>query len=410
MRKIFFHIQKDHKKFSKLRRHIHANPELAFNETETAKIVAAEMKAYGIAVTQGVGKTGVVGTLTHGVSSKSIGFRADMDALPMQELNTFSYRSRNDNCMHGCGHDGHTATLLSAAKYLAETKNFDGTIQFVFQPAEEANKLGSGAKSMINDGLFQRFPMDAIFAFHNLPGLEAGAVATRAGPILASMDLFHVEVKAAGAHAAFPNQGNDPIVIGAALINAWQTIISRHIGSQEQAVISVTSVMTGDSFGVIPSNICLKGSIRTLDKETQRKIQKRFVSMTESIVNGYGASVRIDYENSCPVLVNSSTETDLVYQAASRVTDEFQLVKNAAAKMGSDDFSFMLQEKPGCYFWIGNDAISSRSTSEESAIDRQEVLAPCMLHEPNYDFNDTIIPIGASIFSSLAEDILAADK
>ena len=250
--KLISEIVAENKELTQWRQDIHAHPELAFEESRTAKFVASQLESYGIEVTRGVGKTGVVGTLKAGSSNKAIGLRADMDALPMEELNTFAHKSKHPGCMHGCGHDGHTVMLLAAARYLAKSKNFDGTVQFIFQPAEEANDNGSGAKAMINDGLFDRFAMDNVFALHNGPGFIAGAIATRSGVISASMDLFTVTIQGTGTHGAWPNNGNDPLMVAAQMLIAWQTIISRNVSAEDAAVISATSIVAGDSWNVIP--------------------------------------------------------------------------------------------------------------------------------------------------------------
>ena len=409
-------IMDTHSEFTQFRRDLHANPELAFEETRTAEFISDQLESYGIQVTRGIGKTGVVGTLTSDRSKKAIGLRADMDALPMKESNTFSHRSRQDGVMHGCGHDGHTVMLLAAARYLAATKSFRGTVQFIFQPAEEANDKGSGAKAMIENGLFDCFAMDRIFAVHNAPGLKAGAIATRPGPIMASMDLFEVTLRGHGTHGGFPHKGNDPVVVAAQLVTAWQTIVSRNINPHQCAVVSATSVTTNDSWNVIGSTTVIRGSIRTLSGEAQKLIKNRFLTLTQSLAEGFGVVVEIKYLHETPVTVNDGEQTDFACNVAASIVGEENILRNASPVMGSEDFSFMLQEIPGCYLWIGNtnppnppdlEAIVKPRCSRILDTDVLEVQDACMVHDPSYDFNDNIIPVGASLFVRLAENYLS---
>ena len=399
----------DHCEFTKWRRDLHAHPELAFGEDRTARFVEDQLKSYGLDVSIGVGKTGIVGTLQGGSSSSAIGLRADMDALPIDEENTFSYRSKSKGVMHACGHDGHTVMLLAAAKYLAEHGTINGTVQFIFQPAEEANSQGSGAQAMIADGLFERFPMDCVFAMHNLPGLKAGAVATRAGPIMASMDLFEVTIEGKGTHGAFPELGIDPVVIAAALISGWQTIISRNISSQTSAVISATSIRTPDSFNVLPAAAVIKGSIRSLLPEVQECIKRRFHILTENIAISFGAKASIDYRQEYPITNNDISQTEFASNVIESVVGGANFIRDADPIMGSEDFAYMLNEKPGCYFWIGNSSPKSAIDLEGGVGRDNDLVIPdsCMVHKPNYDFNDSIIPLGAGLFVRLAESYLA---
>ena len=392
------------------RRSLHANPELAFQEKYTARFVTDKLQAFGIDVTEGIGKTGIVASLRVGKSERTIGLRADMDALPMQELNTFPHKSKCDGVMHGCGHDGHTVMLLAAAQYLAQTKQFDGTVHFIFQPAEEANDQGSGAKAMMEEGLFERFPMDCVFALHNAPGLKSGAVATRTGPIMASMDLFDVTITGHGTHGAFPQSGTDPVVIASAIVTAWQTIVSRNISPQEQAVISATSIHAGDSYNVIPHTAVIQGSIRTLSQTVQAEIKRRFHQITQHIAEGFGATVDIQYHHAYPVTVNDPHYTQFACEVAESVVGADQLINDAPTVMGSEDFAYMLQEKPGCYLWVGNSDGNNMDKDAEGVFRHLTIQDPCMVHEPTYDFNDSIIPTGASLLVKLAETYLSKEN
>ncbi len=409
-------ISQHQKSYAKWRQDIHAHPELAFEESRTSSFVAAQLKSYGVDVVEGLGKTGLVGTIKSGSSSKSIGLRADMDALPMDELNTFSYKSKYAGKMHGCGHDGHTVILLAAARYLSETKNFNGTVNFIFQPAEEANALGSGAKAMIEDGLFERFPMDCVFALHNGPGLEEGAVATRSGALMASMDIFEVTIQGQGTHGAIPHTGIDPLMIGSQLVVAWQSIVSRNVNAADSAVISATSMQTGDSFSVIPDSITLRGTVRTLSPESRLVIKERFCLLTEQLVQSFGASATISYREAYPTTVNDPSQMDFLCDVATSVVGKDKVISTMKPVMGSEDFAYMLEERPGCYFYLGNSAKTSevdgkRTDAQEAAIDyglgHLAIHGACMTHEPQYDFNDNIIPVGASIFVGLVERYLA---
>jgi len=403
------------KEYTQWRRDVHAHPELAFEESRTANFVASQLASYGIKVTAGVGKTGVVGTLKVGSSDKVIGLRADMDALPMDELNTFAHKSKHPGCMHSCGHDGHTVMLLAAARYLAASKNFDGAVQFIFQPAEEANGMGSGAQAMIEDGLFDRFPVDNIFAMHNSPGFIAGAIATRPGVMTASMDLFEVTVQGVGGHGAYPHEGNDPLIVAAQLLLAWQTITSRNVSAEESAVVSATSVVTTDSWTVIPETVVIKGSVRTRSPEVREFIEQRFCQLTEHTVKAFGAKVTIDYRTTYPCTVNDAKQTDFACQVAETIFGQERVLWNRELEgMGSEDFSYMLQQRPGCYLAIGSAAPpSGKDPSKDKNIqdlaDRKyfDIKDACMLHQPDYDFNDEIIPHGATLFARLAEHYLS---
>lgn len=392
------------------RKDIHAHPELAFEETRTADFVSEQLSAYGYDVTRNVGGTGVVGSLTIGSSDKSIGIRADMDALPMDELNTFAHKSTFKGKMHGCGHDGHTVMALAAARHLAKTRGFNGTVRFFFQPAEEANETGSGAEAMIKDGLFTRFPVDCVFAMHNAPGLKAGSMATCPGPIMASMDLFDVTITGKGTHGAVPQSGIDPVLVASHMITAWQSIVSRNINPQEAAVISATSVITGDSWNVIPQTAQIRGSIRALSPGVRDTVKKRFSEIANDIASAFGATVKVKFIGGTPVTVNDPAQTEKACDVASAIVGEENLVRNISAVMGSEDFSFMLEKKAGCYVLIGNsDARSEDSISEDQdgifsgpGLENVLVASACMLHDPHYDFNDDILPLGASFWVKLA--------
>ena len=397
------------------RRDIHAHPELAFEESRTADFVSRQLESFGIHVTQGVGKTGVVGTLKVGSSDKAIALRADMDALPMEEINTFAHRSTHPGCMHGCGHDGHTVILLAAARYLAESKNFDGTVQFIFQPAEEANATGSGAKAMIDDGLFERFPVDNVFALHNGSGFISGAVATRPDVITASMDLFTVTIQGKGGHGAFPHVTNDPLMVATQLLIAWQTIISRNIDATEAAVISATSIVAGDSWNVIPETAVIKGSVRTRSPDVRVLIEQRFCQLTQQIAEAFGASVDIDYRAMYPSCINDPKQTALLIEVAESIFGTDRVLGDMPpTDMGSEDFAYMLQKKPGCYFVIGNESVPpdedpSRGKNIKELLDQGdfEIKNACHLHQPDYDFNDEIIPQGATLFARLVQKYLS---
>lgn len=402
-----------HEELTEWRHDLHAHPELAFEERRTADFVAEQLRSFGLEVITGIGGTGLVGTLKSGRTGKAIGLRADMDALPMNEENCFSYKSKTPGRMHGCGHDGHTVMLLGAARYLAKSRFFNGTVQFIFQPAEEANSQGSGAKAMIDDGLFERCPVDCIFALHNAPGLKAGAIATRSGPIMASMDLFEVTIKGHGTHGALPETGIDPIVIAATMISAWQTIISRNINAQHSAVMSVTTIEAGKSWNVIPTTAVIRGSVRSHCCEVQQLVRDRFCVLSHSIAEGFGAKVEIQYRNESPVTTNDSQCANFACEVASEIVGKSNVIYDAKPVMGSEDFAFMLQQRPGCYVWLGNSDPSDsmgndarRGLMVPPHFGHLDIADPCMVHEPKYDFNDSIIPIGATFLSRLVERYL----
>ncbi|MEW5942752.1 MAG: M20 aminoacylase family protein [Pseudomonadota bacterium] len=383
-------IKENHARLAALRRDIHAHPETAFEERRTGDLVAATLTAAGIEVHRGLAGTGVVGVLRAGSSARAIGLRADMDALPIQEQNPFPHRSRFDGRMHACGHDGHTAMLLGAAEYLAATRHFDGTAYFIFQPAEEGE---AGARAMIDDGLFERFPMQAVFGMHNWPGLEAGQFAIINGPMMASADQFDITLRGHGAHAAMPHQGADPVVAGSALVQALQTIPSRTLDPLDSAVVSVTRFHAGDAYNAIPERAVLGGTVRAFRPEVQERVETTMERICNGIAAGFGVQVTLDYRRGYPPTVNSATEAEICRMAAISVAGRDNVRTDLRPSMGAEDFSFMLQEKPGCYVWLGN------GLGEGG----------CMLHNPHYDFNDDILPIGASYWARLVEQVLKAE-
>lgn len=371
------------------RQHIHKHPEFGFDEFNTAAMVADLLESFGIEVHRNIGKTGVVGILKCGDSSRSIGLRADMDALHIDEKNTFAHASVNDGVMHACGHDGHTAMLLGAAHELAEHRHFDGTVYFIFQPGEEH---GVGAKAMIADGLFSRWKIDAIYAMHNLPGIEEGKFVTRAGSLMASESAFEIDILATGGHAAMPHMGTDPIVVASQIVVALQTLVSRHLSAiSETAVISVTEFKTNGTVNVIPSSVTLKGDTRSFTDEALVKIEKGI----ERIVAGHCMAAGVDYKfhfnNSFLSTINSVNETAYATQAAMSLVGEHNVDGSCEPFTISEDFSFMLREVPGCYVLLGNGVGGSTGTA---------------LHNPYYDFNDKILLRGVGFWKALVEQQL----
>lgn len=378
-----------------LRRDIHAHPELAFDESRTSALVAKYLQNCGIAVTEGVGGTGVVGTL-HGAlespdsASRAIGLRADMDALPMMEENGFAHVSKHEGVMHACGHDGHTAMLLGAAKYLAATRNFSGRVEFIFQPAEEANSQGSGARAMIEDGLFERFPVDNIYGIHNMPGLAAGHIGTRPGPLMAAMYIFEVTVSGQGTHGALPHKGVDVALVCAQLVVVWQSIVSRNVDPLESAVLSATSIQVGDTYSVMCEQGTIRGSVRCFSDETALLIKEQFYRLTQQLCESFGASVSIDYKLLSPATVSAAECADVAYQTACGFLSAEQVSNNTFPIMASEDFAYMLNKVPGAYIWLGNGEHSSAES-------------PCLLHDPRYDFNDELLAVGATFWVKLVE-------
>lgn len=369
------------------RHDIHAHPETAFEEQRTSALVAKKLESFGLSVHKGLGRTGVVGTLSAGSGKRAVGLRADMDALHIQEKNGFDHRSQHEGKMHACGHDGHTTMLLGAAKYLAETKNFDGTVHFIFQPAEENE---GGGREMVEQGLFDKFPCDSVYGMHNWPGIPVGQFGLRPGPMMASFDIFEIELTGRGSHAALPHTGIDPVVAASALVQALQTITSRNVDPIESSVVTVTQVHAGDTWNVIPDAAVLRGTTRAFRPEVQDLVERRMREICAGIAATYGAQVKIRYERRYPPTVNAARETEICASVLERMVGPENVVR-VPPVMGSEDFAFMLQAKAGCYVFVGN------GPGEGG----------CMLHNPHYDFNDEVLPIGASYWANLVEHILA---
>lgn len=368
------------------RRQIHSQPELGFKEFKTASFIIEKLESFGIDVHQGLGGTGVVGTLKNG-SGPTIGIRADIDALPIKEQNKIDYKSTHENCMHACGHDGHTSVLLGAAQYLSQNKNFSGTVHFIFQPAEEV--LG-GAKAMIDDGLFDKFPMDAVYGLHNWPGLPVGEVAVNNGPMMASFDTFEITLTGKGTHAAMPHLGADPIAAGAALITNIQSIVSRRVSPLQSGVVSVTQMNSGDTTNVIPDCAVLKGTVRSFNMDVRQSMQDMLTEMVTTLPSLYGVKGEIDYHIRYPVTTNDSQAYLEVKNAATKALGADKVKTNVEPSMASEDFSFMSQEVKGAYFWLGVDG----STPSKP------------LHNALYDFNDDAIEVGIKVWASLVESEL----
>jgi hippurate hydrolase len=375
-----------------IRRDIHAHPELCYEEQRTADVVASRLADWGIPVVRGLGVTGVVGIIKNGTSNRAIGLRADMDALPMQELNTFDHASRHAGKMHACGHDGHTAMLLGAAHYLSQNRNFDGTVYLIFQPAEEG---GAGARRMMDDGLFEQFPMDAVYGMHNWPGIAAGKFGVVAGPMMASSNEFRVVVKGKGAHAAQPHRGIDPVMVAVQIAQSWQTIISREKNPLDTAVLSITQIHAGSATNVIPDEAVLIGTVRTFSTEVLDLIERRMNEMASGVAAGFGASIDFSFKRNYPPLINHPTETAFAIEAMKAVVGPDNVDANVEPTMGAEDFAFMLQAKPGCYVFIGNGDGEHRTGGHG--------LGPCQLHNGSYDFNDLLLPVGASFWVRLVE-------
>jgi len=374
------------------RRDIHRHPELGFDVIRTSDKVAALLEEFGVEVHRGIGQTGVVGVLRRGSGNRAIGLRADMDALPIQEANDFDHKSTVENVFHGCGHDGHTSMLLGAAKILAESDTFDGTVYFIFQPSEED---GLGALSMIDDGLFERFPMDAVYGMHNMPGIPAGHFAVRKGTIMTSEDVFEITVHGRGGHASMPERTVDPIIVGAEIIQALQTIVSRSLSSREWGVVSITEVFTDGARNIIPSTFTIKGDCRALTSDVQHTIERRMREIVSGICAAHGAEADVLYQNDFVPTVNSQTETDAAIRAAQTVAGEVGVDPDCPTCGASEDFARMLQQKPGCYILIGNGDTGPCSAS---------------LHNPHYDLNDEILGVGCQYWVTLVEQQLPSAR
>ena len=369
------------------RHDIHAHPETAFEEQRTSALVAKKLESFGLRVHQGLGRTGVVGTLAAGLGKRAIGLRADMDALDIHEKNSFSHRSQHEGKMHACGHDGHIAMLLGAAKHLSETRNFDGTVHFIFQPAEENE---GGGREMVEQGLFEKFPCESVYGMHNWPGMPVGQFGVRPGPMMASCDIFEIELAGRGAHAAMPHTGIDPVVAAAALVQALQTITSRNVDPIESSVVTVTQIHAGDTWNVIPDTAVLRGTTRAFRPEVQDLIERRVREICTGIAAAYGTQAKVRYERRYPPTVNAERETEICASVLGRMVGRENVVR-VPQVMGSEDFAFMLQAKAGCYVFAGN------GPGEGG----------CILHNPHYDFNDEVLPLGASYWVNLVQHILA---
>lgn len=375
-----------------IRRDLHAHPELCYEEQRTADVVAARLTEWGIPIVRGLGVTGVVGIVKNGSSHRAIGLRADMDALPMQEINGFAHASRHPGKMHACGHDGHTAMLLGAAQHLAQHRNFDGTVYLIFQPAEEG---GGGARRMMDDGLFQQFPMEAVYGMHNWPGIPEGHFGVVSGPMMASSNEFRVSVRGKGAHAAQPHRGIDPVMVAVQIAQAWQTIVSREKNPLESAVLSITQIHAGSATNVIPDEAELVGTVRTFSTGVLDLIQRRMEEMATGVAAAFHAAVDFSFKRNYPPLINHPEQTAFAVEAMRAVVGADRVDTNVEPTMGAEDFAFMLQEKPGCYVFIGNGEGAHRAGGHG--------LGPCQLHNTSYDFNDNLLPIGASYWVRLVE-------
>lgn len=370
---------------SAIRRDFHAHPELAFEENRTSDSVAAKLQEWGLEVTRGLGKTGVVGTLRKGNSVKSIGLRADMDCLPMDETNDFEHRSTAPGRMHACGHDGHTAMLLGAAKMLSEARNFEGAVHFIFQPAEEG---GGGAKVMIEDGLFEKFPCDAVFAIHNKPGIPVGHIVTKGGPLLAAADRWDIRITGKGGHAAHPHTTLDPMVVGANIVMALQTIVSRNIDPIDSSVVTVGFFKAGSAYNVIPGDAHIGGTTRTTTPENRALVKRRIDEICDGAAKMHGVKIEVEHKPGYPPTVNNVERAKFAIDVAAGVCGDHAVMGNTRPSMGAEDFSYMLEKVPGAMVWLGNggDSVS--------------------LHNSRYDFNDMAIPFGVSFFVRTVERFL----
>ena len=376
--------------FIGLRRDIHQNPELAYEEHRTSALVAERLRQWGYSVTTGLGGTGVVGQMVRGNGGAHIGLRADMDALPIQEANTTAWASCKPGLMHACGHDGHTAMLLAAAQMLAVSTQWSGTLNLIFQPAEEG---GGGALRMMQDGLFEQFPCDSIFAMHNMPGFPQGQLVFRSGPTMASSDYLSITLQGQGGHGAMPHRANDPIVAAASLIMALQTVVSRNVDPLQPAVVTVGSIHAGQANNVIADSVQMELSVRALDPAVRVAMRKRLHDVVQLQAQSYGVTAHIDWRDGYAVLVNDAQQTDRALDVARKHFAAEQIVAQGPMLTGSEDFAFMLEKIPGCYLFIGNGAGSE--------------LGACMVHNPAYDFNDHNIAIGAQYWVALVHELLS---
>ena len=377
--------------FTALRRDIHQHPEIGFQEFRTSDLVAERLERWGYAVTRGLGGTGVVGQLKRGTGARRLGLRADMDALPIHETTGLPYASSHAGLMHACGHDGHTAMLLAAAEHLANSDTFDGTLNLIFQPAEES--LG-GARKMMEDGLFERFPCDAIFAMHNMPGFRQGQLLLREGATMASSENIVVHIEGQGGHGAMPHLSADPVVAGAAIVMGLQTIVSRNVAPLQMAVITVGAFQSGVANNVIPQSATLKLSVRALDRGVRELLRQRIVELVQAQATSFGVQAQVEFLPGYPVLVNTPAETEIAREVAVALVGEDKVVRQTEPLTGSEDFAYMLEAVPGSYLFIGNGDAANGGHGA------------CMVHNPNYDFEDRNIPIGAAFWVQLAKRYL----
>ena len=370
------------------RHDIHAHPETAFEEHRTAETVARLLESFGVAVERGIARTGVVGTLKGArPGGRAVALRADMDALHVHEKTGLPHASQNEGRMHACGHDGHTAMLLGAAKYLAETRNFAGTLHFIFQPAEENE---GGARLMVEERILERYPVEAVYGMHNWPGLPAGEFAIRSGPMMAAFDIFEITVEGRGAHAAMPHLGVDPVVAAAQIVGGLQTVASRNIHPLQGAVVSVTQIHGGDTWNVIPDSVVLRGTTRSFDPAVRDQLEPAIRRIAEGVCAACGAGMAMSYERRYPATLNSPAETEIAAATAASLVGTDKVRRDLLPSMGAEDFAFFLEQRPGAYIWIGNG----------------EAAGQAMLHNPHYDFNDEILALGASYWAHLAEAAL----
>jgi amidohydrolase len=385
-------IAEFHAEMTQWRHQIHAHPETAFEEHKTAELVAGLLESFGVAVDRGIARTGVIGTLKGSLpGDRAIALRADMDALHIEEQNDVSYASRHNGRMHACGHDGHTAMLLGAAKHLAETRNFAGTIHFVFQPAEENE---GGARLMIQEGVLERYPVEAVFGMHNWPEVPAGQFAVRSGPMMAAFDIFEITITGRGAHAAMPHLAIDPIVVAAQLVGGLQTIASRDVNPAESAVVSITQIHGGDTWNVIPEMVVLRGTTRSFSPAVRDQIELAIRRIAEGVCRAGSAQIELRYERRYPALINASAETEIAAATAASLVGESNVKRDLLPSMAAEDFACFLEQKPGAYIWTGN------GSAEAGRI----------LHNPRYDFNDQVLPLGASYWVRLVESVLAKER
>lgn len=395
--KLLPEILEAHSSIQAIRRDIHAHPELRFEENRTSDLVAKQLESWGIQVHRGLGKTGVVGTIEGQLGiGKSIGLRADMDALPLQENNRFEHRSKIEGKMHACGHDGHVAMLLGAAQYLAKHREFKGKVHFIFQPAEEG---GGGAREMIQDGLFDLFPCDAVFGMHNWPGIPVGEFGVTPGPMMASSNEFTITITGKGGHAALPHNSSDPVFAASQLVGALQSIITRNKRPVDAAVLSITQFHAGDASNIIPDHAWIGGTVRTFTHEVLDLIESRLHQIATSVCSAFDCSAQVEFHRNYPPTINHEKETAFAIEVMKELVGEHRVNSRIDPTMGAEDFAYMLLEKPGCYVFIGNGDGDHRSSGHG--------LGPCHLHNPSYDFNDEVLPLGSSYWVKLAERYLA---